>query len=131
MSMLQVYSGRVADRFNRRALVILGSIITLVYLALIPQAHNFWYLLGLCALGGLGAAIAIPAASALTVEEGRKFGMGSTVAIFTMAMSIGMAIGPLISGVIHDMVDINSVFYFAAAMGLAGTSLFIWLTKDY
>jgi len=30
-------------------------------------------------MGGLGGAISMPAASALTVEEGRKFGMGSTI----------------------------------------------------
>jgi len=131
MAVLQVYSGSIADRFNRRALVILGSLVNLTYLVLIPLAGNFWQLLGLSILGGLGGAISLPAASALMVDEGRKFGMGSTIAIITMAMSIGMAAGPLLGGVVADFVNINSVFYFAAAMGLAGTSLFIWLTKDY
>ena len=129
MSLLQVYSGNLADRFNRRALVIIGSLANFTYLALIPLAHNFWYLLGLCALGGLGGAISMPAASALIVEEGRKFGMGSTTGIFAMALSIGMAISPIISGGIADLANINSVFYFAASMGLIGTSLFIWFTR--
>ena len=91
--------------------------------------HSFWQLLGLCALQGLGGAISLPAASALLVEEGRKFGMGSTMGMFAMAMSIGMAIGPLLGGVIADFVSINSVFYFGASMGLIGTSLFIWFTR--
>jgi len=129
MSLLQVYSGKLADRFNRRMLVVIGGIINLTYLALIPLAYNFWYLLGLCALGGLGTAISIPAASALTVEEGRKFGMGSTIAIFTMAMSIGMAIGPIASGLIADMVSISSVFYFGAGVTFVGTGFFIWFTR--
>jgi len=129
MSLLQVFAGSIADRFNRRALVVLGSIVNLTYLALIPLAHSFWYLLGLCALGGLGGAISMPAASALTVEEGRKFGMGSTFALFVMAFSIGMAIGPLISGAIADFANIDSVFYFAAGVGFIGTSLFIWFTR--
>jgi len=128
-SLLQVYSGNIADRFNRRALVIVGSIISLTYLALIPLGDNFWQLLTICALGGLGGATSIPSASALTVEEGRKFGMGSTIAVFTMAMSIGMAIGPIVAGAIADFINISSVFYFSAAMGLIGTSLFIWFTK--
>ena len=131
MSTLQFFTGRIADRFNRRSLVILGSLANLAYLALIPQAHNLWYLLGLCALGGLGTAIAIPAASAMTVEEGRKLGMGSTMGIFITAFSIGMAVGPLISGVIANVADINSVFYFAAAIALAGPSLFIWFTRRH
>jgi len=129
MSLLQVYGGKIADRFNRKTLIVNGSLINLVYLALIPLASNFWQLLAICILGGLGGAISLPAASALTVEEGRKFGMGSTIAIFTIAFSLGMAVGPLLSGIMADFVGINSVFYFAATMGLAGTGLFIWFTR--
>ncbi len=129
LALLQVYSGNIADRFNRKAMVVVGSLINLTFLGLVPFTHNFWQLLGLCALQGLGGAISMPASSALTVEEGRKFGMGSTIAIFTMAMSIGMAIGPLLGGVINDFVNINSVFYFGASAGLIGTGLFIWFTR--
>ena len=92
--------------------------------------HGFWQLLVLSFFGSFGGAIAQPASLALSVEEGRKFGMGSTIAIFAMAMSIGMAIGPVLGGVIADVADISSVFYFGATMGLAGTGLFIWFTRS-
>jgi len=68
MSTLGIYGGHVADRSNRRILVIVGSLANLTYLALIPLGGNFWQLLGICALGGVSGAIAMPAASALTVE---------------------------------------------------------------
>jgi len=129
MSLLQIYGGNIADRFNRRALVIVGSLINLIYLVLIPLGGNFWQLLVICALGGLGGAISMPAASALVVEEGRKFGMGSTIALFAMSMSIGMAIGPIIAGVIADFISIDTVFYFGAVIGLIGTVLFTWFTR--
>ncbi|MDD4875658.1 MAG: MFS transporter [Dehalococcoidales bacterium] len=129
MTALQTYFGRFADRFNRKALLVIGSLISLVLLALIPFGHNFWQLLLLCGFMGIGRAISIPAASALTVEEGRKFGMGSTMGAFMMAMSIGMALGPIACGLIADIIDINSVFYFAGGMGLLGTIMFIWFTR--
>ena len=129
MALLQVYGGNIADRSNRKTLVIVGSLISLSHLALIPLGGNFWQLLGICALGGISGAIATPAASALSVEEGRRFGMGSTMAILAMAFGIGMGVGPLLGGVIADFVDINSVFYFAASIGLIGTGLFIWLAR--
>ena len=128
-SLLQVYGGNIADRFNRRILVVIGGLTNITFLALIPLGGSFWPLLAICALGGLGGAISMPAASALVVEEGRKFGMGSTIAVFSMAMSIGMAIGPIVSGVIADFINLHTVFYFGAAMGLIGTTLFIWFTK--
>jgi len=128
-SILQAYSGNIADRFNRRALVGAGCLINLSFLAFIPLTHSFWQLLVLCVFGSLGGAIAIPAASALAVEEGRRYGMGSIMGLFAMALSIGMGIGPLLSGVINDTMNINSVFYFAATMVLIGASLFTWFTR--
>lgn len=130
MSLLGIPSGRIADRLNRRTLVVIGCLVSFAYLALIPLAYNFWQLLVLCILGSLGSAIAVPAASALTVEEGRKFGMGAAIAMFTVALSIGMAVGPVLSGVIVDFTSINSAFYFGAAMMLVGAGFFAWFTRS-
>jgi MFS family permease len=129
MSLFQAYGGNIADRLNRKTLVIVGSLANAASLALIPLGGSFWQLLGICAFIGASGAIASPAASALSVEEGRRFGMSSTMAILAMALSIGMAIGPLLGGVIADFVDINLVFYFGAGMGLIGTGLFIWFAR--
>ena len=71
----------------------------------------------------------MPAASALNVEEGRKFGMGSTLGMFAMAFSIGMAVGPLLSGFMVDLVSIDSAFYLGAGAGVIGTSLLVWFTR--
>ena len=131
MILLAGPAGRLADRFNRKVLVILGNLIYLITLALIPLANTFWWQLWLCFPRAIGGAISMLAATALTVEEGRKFGMGSTVAILMMAMSLGMVIGPTLSGVIADSVDVNAVFYFGAAVGLIGTGLFMWFTRRY
>ena len=129
MASLQLYGGRMADRFDRKTLVIAGGVINLISLGLIPLAGDFWHLLAVCALGGLGGAISMPATSALIVEEGRKFGMGLAMAAFAMAFSIGMAIGPILAGIIADSVSIDAVFYFGAAVGMAGTAAFIWYVR--
>jgi len=129
MIVLVGLAGRLADRFNRKALVILGNLMYLITLVLIPLANTFWQQLWLCFPRAIGGAISMPAATALTVEEGRKFGMGSTMSILMMAMGIGFAIGPTLSGVIADLVDVNAVFYFGAAVGLIGTGLFMWFTR--
>jgi DHA1 family multidrug resistance protein-like MFS transporter len=130
MSLLQVYGGNIADRFSRRALTVIGSLGSAASLALIPLGGNFWQLLVICAFGGISGAIATPATSALGVEEGRRFGMGLTMVVLAMAFSIGMGVGPLLGGVIADLVDINSVFYFGAIAGLIGTILFIWFGRS-
>ncbi len=129
MIALLALGGRLADKFNRKTLIILGNLMYLISVALIPLAHTFWQQIWLCLPRAIGGAISMPAATALTVEEGRKFGMGSTMSILMMAMGIGMAIGPTLSGVIADSVDVNAVFYFGGAVGLIGTGLFAWFTR--
>jgi len=123
--------GLIADKVNRRTITILGSILFVALLAAIPMANSFWQLLTVLFIQAIGGALSMPAASALTVEEGRRFGMGSTMSVFFLAMGIGMTLGPIISGLIHDWFDINSVFYFGAVVGLMGTGLFAWFTRQY
>ncbi len=129
MSILGMVGGRMADIFNRRVLVGIGSIVIFAYLFLVPLAPGFGPLLALCILGSIGSAIATPPVMALTVEEGRKYGMGSAIAAITMAMSIGMAVGPIMTGAIVDFIDINAAFYFSAGLALVGVALFMWFTR--
>jgi MFS family permease len=130
MTLLSAPAGRlIADRFNKKGLVIFFSFLYILSLAFIPLANSFWLLLLLCLPRGIGGAISTTASSALMLEEGRKYGMGSAMALMMMAMSIGLVVGPLLGGVIDDLVNINSVFYFGAAAGTIGTILFAWFSK--
>ena len=129
MIALIALGGRLADRFNKKTLVILGNLLYLITVTLIPLANTFWQQVWLSIPRAIGGALSMPAATAMTVEEGRKFGMGSTISILMMAMSIGMAVGPTLSGVISDLVGVNAVFYFGGAIGLIGTGLFAWFTR--
>jgi predicted MFS family arabinose efflux permease len=85
--------------------------------------------MALIILGSIGNAVSTPAASALVIEEGRRYGMGSTVAVFTTALNIGMAVGPILAGAIVDYAGINTAFYFGAAVVLAGAGVFVWFTS--
>jgi DHA1 family multidrug resistance protein-like MFS transporter len=75
---------------------------------------------------GLSGAISLPPATAMVVEEGRKFGMGSTMGLFNMAMSFGLAGGPLLSGLFVESLGLESPFYIAAIAALVGLFIFIF-----
>ncbi len=128
-ALFTIPAGRLADRFSRRAMIILGSFIYVISLVLIPMTHNFWQLILLCLPRGIGGAMSMTGTMALTVDEGRNFGMGTTMSVVMMAMGIGMSIGPVAAGVIYDALNINSVFFFGAIVTLIGTGLFAWLTR--
>ena len=124
---LQLPFGKLADKVNRTFLVIAGSILYFAVVPLIPFTWNFLQLLLLnVALGVLGA-LSLPAATALTVVEGKQFGMGTTMAIFNVAMSAGLAIGPLLSGIILDVWTLPVVFYACTVLGFLSTGIVYWL----
>ena len=127
---LQVPFGKLADKLSKKNLVATGNLVDMLFLLLIPHMHSFSQLLILCFVLSVGRPIAIPAASAMAAMGGRKFGMGASMGIFSMAMSVGMAIGSPLGGLICDWVNLNSVFYFAAAAELLGTVIFLWLMKN-
>jgi len=129
LSLIQIGFGKIADKFNRRKLVVYGSLANIMFLFLIPLCATFWQLLAVCAFGALGGSISMPATSALAVEEGRKYGMGFTIGTLTMAMSIGMFVGPTLGGCFADLWNVNSVFYFGGLMGIVGTAVFAWFTR--
>ena len=129
MSLLGIPFGRIADRLSRRLLIVIGCLVSAVFLMVVPLGNTFGLLLALAVLGSVGSAIAAPAASALAVEQGRKYGMGSSIAMFSMALSIGMVVGPIAGGAIADFAGINSAFYFGAVITLVGAGLFTWFSR--
>lgn len=122
-------AGLAADRINRRILTILGVVGFSFLLVIMTFAVTFWQLMTVLLFQGLVSAFSMAASTAIGVEEGRRFGMGSTMSVLFLAMGIGMAIGPVMAGGIAEALDTKSVFYVAAAIGLFGITLFGLFTR--
>jgi len=129
LALLQSFTGILADKYSRRGLVAIGSAAAIIFIALMPLAGGFWLLLLMHALMSIGIAFAMPANTAYVVEEGRVFGMGASMALFMMAMQIGMGTGPIVLGGIVGWLGIESAFYSAAVILLLGIAAFIWFTR--
>lgn len=130
-SILQVPAGALADKLDRKKLIITGSIIASISLWLMPHSRGFIELLLKTTLMGIGGALAIPAAMAIAVDRGREYGMGSVMGSFSMAMDLGLVIGTVIGGMLFDKLGLNPIFYFASLTGVIGTLLFIYYLRFY
>ncbi len=124
MALLQGIFGYLADKWNKFYMVIIGSIIGSLALILISLVKNFWSFLLLALVMGLGGAISMPAATAINVRIGRRYGMGSSMGLFNTAMSIGMIIAPIISGLVMDYFGLKYIFYVSGGISLIGTFIF-------
>ncbi len=124
VSIVQSYTGRLADRWDRRSMVIWGGIASIAAAALLPLTKGFWLLLIAYVSVMLGQAFGIPAANAYVVHEGRTYGMGASMTMFMMAMQVGNGIGPVVLGGIADGLGLESTFYTASVCMAAGVGLF-------
>lgn len=129
-ALFQAPAGKLSDMVNRRVLVVIASFLGALYMALTPVTTNFWLLMSVIIIAGLRAAITSGGTSALMVEEGRRFGMGSTMAMLSMAVSIGEGLGPLFGGVVVDLVGVTNNFYVSAGVMVLAAAVFMWFTRS-
>ncbi len=127
-ALLQAPFGKLADKIGRKGIVIAGGFTAISYMALTPITQNFGHLAVIASMSGLSSALTAPALSAMAVTEGRKFGMASIMAIVAISISAGMAVGPLLGGILVDTAGLIAVFIVPSALVFLGTVAFIWFT---
>ncbi|MFC1983726.1 MFS transporter [Chloroflexota bacterium] len=111
--------GPLADRFNKKRLIVIGSITAPIFIFFIPHIPAGAMLLTMLIPTALLSAVARAAIMALNVELGVKHsGMGSVMGVSRSVMSLGMVIGPLVFGYTMDHFGIGSVFQVGATVGI-------------
>jgi len=96
-SLVQPVMGYLADRYGRRAFVILGPVFSGVFLSLIGVAPSFGVLVACLALGGLGGAMFHPPGASLAARVADGRGSGLRYSVFSFGGSAGYAIGPVVA----------------------------------
>jgi DHA1 family multidrug resistance protein-like MFS transporter len=108
---LQTPFGRMADRHSKVALILTGCLIASICVFLMPFAADFLQLVLLSVCMGIGEALVWPTLGAIAVEEGHRYGQGSIMGVFNLAMSVGILIGSLVAGSFMDLFGLQYVFY--------------------
>ncbi len=128
---VQLPMGKLADKVNRQAMVVVGGLLAALAMLAYQQAYSFEYLLVVSTLFGLGGGIAMPALMAMAVTKGKQTeSMGSVIALLTMGHSIGMLIGAVGAGLMMDWFDLRGAFFLGALLMFAGVVVFFVCRKD-
>ncbi len=122
MTVMAPFAGIWADRISKRVLILGGGMTAsmgMLSLACLDQAWEFYLasiLLGIA--GGLSA----PAVTALAVIIGhRGHDLGRTMAVLGTAESSGLVCGPVLAGLVADVVDLRMALWGAALLALMAT----------
>ena len=128
--MLQVPMGLLADRINKRYMIISGCLIIVYAVYSFSWAKGFWDIIIADIFFGVGGGLSTPPVMALSVIKGNETGsMGSIMGLLTMGHSLGMLFGSFVAGMIMDYCGLRNVFSLGAMVMLLGIFIFILLTQ--
>lgn len=123
-SLLTPVWGALGDRFGQKAMVMRAILGLGIAMTLMGFAPNIWWLLGLRMFQGAASGF-IAASNAFVSTQTPLEKTGVALGTIQTSISAGNIIGPLIGGIISDVVGFRSVFFFVGAMCLASLYI-IW-----
>ncbi|MGQ3890013.1 MFS transporter [Legionella sp. CNM-1927-20] len=107
---LVVIGGKLGDNFGRRTIFLIGCLIFTIGSFIIAMGMNGWMFILGRTIQGLGVALVFPGSSSLIrdgiPEDKQIFAFG----IWSAASGLGMALGPVIGGVIAELFNWRIVF---------------------
>ncbi|MCU0598762.1 MAG: MFS transporter [Desulfobacterales bacterium] len=123
---MHIPMGIIADRFDKRMLVVAGGLISFVSMFMVSWAGGFWDLFWANIIFGIGGGISQPSIMALAVISGNKLeAMGAVMSLMTVAHSLGMLVGSMFGGLVMDLLNLKYAFGMGGYLLLAGTIVFV------
>ncbi len=131
-SVMQPVVGAWSDRMSRRRpLIELGLVVMALLTLAFAWTHTFTGLALLRALQGVGIALTIPTALSLMTTASHRRTRGGSMGIYTTMRMAGMAVGPLLGGVLQVYVGFDAAFYAGAGcIALALVIVRIWVVES-
>ena len=126
--LLQLPMGYLADRVNKRMMIVLGGTLSTIGMLLPFFASSFHDLVIAVSVFGLGGGISMPAIMAYAVIKGdEKKAMGSVMSVMTVAHSLGMLTGSMAAGLAMDFFSLRLSFPCGTLIMGVGTIAFLFL----
>jgi len=126
-AIVQLPGGKMAERYNKKKLIIMTLIFSSPFNALVPLSWNLYMLLLSLFLGGAIMNIAWPAYQSLMMELTPSERRGLVNGISATTMWIGMTIGSALSGPIWEGLGPSFPFYLITVLFLVSAIPFFFL----
>lgn len=131
IAFLQRLSGAMADRFNPKYFLIIGTFVSGLAVLGMPFVDGFFMILMLNIIMGLANGLALPGGLVITGQLGRTMGMASLMSVTDAGWSLGMIVSPILSGIIMDTLGLQSIFIVGSALIIVGSIVISFFLKDY
>jgi EmrB/QacA subfamily drug resistance transporter len=122
--------GKLADFLGRRLFLILGLAIFAAFSLASGLASSETMLIGSRALMGVGAGLMMPATHSLISANFTESEHGLAYGVWSGISTIGLALGPLVGGVLVQKVDWPWIFYVNVPLGVTAIALSILVVRE-
>lgn len=123
--------GTIADRYGRKPMLIRASLGGAILVGAMGFAQNAEQLVLLRTLQGLVSGV-IAASNALVAASTPPERSGEALGLMQTGTWVGVAIGPLVGGVLGDAFGFRESFWITGAMlGLAAFAVIVWVREDF
>ena len=122
----QIPLGHYSDRYGRKPFILIGLVLMAITTVLLGEVQNMTELIVLRLLQGVAAAGVAAPAFAVAADLSKTGGEGRQMSVITMGFGLGIAIGPLLAGLL-------SVFFFELPFLVIGISALLgaWVVYLY
>ncbi len=135
-SVIQYPFGLAVDRFPKQKLnyILIGGTVSAISMCIFTYFNTLLMYALLTISMGIFSSVSRASAVAIRTERGRIFGMGAATGAFTSSLSFGQVLGPIMFGIIADIINLQAAFIIGGLIGLIGTSasyIFLKNGTDY
>ncbi len=122
--------GRMADRRDKKVLMIIGIVLSAANLAGIAFARQYWMLVVLQVVGNVGFAMFTPAAVAMLSNNAPEQGQGTAFGVYGASEDVGIILGSGIGGFVWTAGGPMALYLMGAGAGVLGALICLGFVRD-
>jgi len=125
------YFGILSDRTGRKPIIVAGTTLAAIVVALYTLSNNVWYLTAMHGIHGIGAAATVAPAIAMIADHADSGDRGRQMGWFDYSTFLGYIIGAVVGGLLIDIVGARVGFaVIAALLAMSAILLYTLVRKE-